>query len=243
MGETSLIYLSHLIALERKLDSVANNVANAETTGFRTHQVSFQEYLSPAKEGEPGKKERPVSLVSASGEIPSAAQGALDATGNPLDLAIAGGGYFVIQTPQGERFTRAGAFTLNSLGQLVTLTGQPVLSKSGPIQVLPNEGPLTVASDGTVSSRQRILGSLRLVRFSQPVQAIGSNMYSANGTPTEIASGDVRLTVGALEKSNVQTTVEMSRLSEITRAYEATSALLKNSQNSDDLAKLARVPD
>jgi flagellar basal-body rod protein FlgF len=101
MGETTIVHLSRMIALERKLDSVSNNVANADTTGFRAQQLSFREYLSPAKEGESSdKKERPVSLVDASFQYPNGSQGPIEATGNPLDLAIVGEGYFAVQTPR-----------------------------------------------------------------------------------------------------------------------------------------------
>lgn len=244
MGEVTVIHLSRLIALERRIDSIANNVANAGTTGFRARQLSFQEYLSPAKESDAdGKKERPVSLVNAGLQISNASQGPIEATGNPLDLAIAGDGYFVVQTPQGERYSRAGAFTIDTAGRLVTLGGQTVLSRTGPIQITANEGALTVASDGTISSRQRVLGNLRLVRFNGPVQADGGNLVRAMGAPIEIAIGSIKLTVGALERSNVQTTAEMSRLSEVTQSYQLVATLLKNSQSVDDLVKLGAVPE
>ena len=107
----------------------------------------------------------------------------------------------------------------------------------------PEEGALTIASDGTVSSRQRVLGNLRVVRLNGPVTALGSNLFQSDAAPVEISASAIKLSVGALENSNVQTTVEMSRLSEITRSYQLVGALLKNSQNADDLNKLGTVPD
>ncbi|MBX9650293.1 MAG: flagellar basal-body rod protein FlgF [Xanthobacteraceae bacterium] len=244
MGETTIIHLSRLIALERRLDNVANNVANADTTGFRARQLSFQEYLSPAKEGEvDGKRERPVSLVNAGFQYPDSSGGAIQLTGNPLDVAIVGDGYFAVQTPQGERYTRAGALTVDATGRLVTMEGQPILSRNGPITISPEERSLTIAADGTISSRQRILGSLRLVRFDGPLQAVGSNLFQSQTPALDIPTGAVRLSVGALEKSNVQNVQEMSRLSEVTRSYEQVGGLLKNSQSVDDLNKLGTVPD
>lgn len=244
MGETTIIHLSRLIALERRLDNVANNVANADTTGFRARQLSFQEYLSPAKEGDAdGKKGRPVSLVNAGFQYPDSSGGAIELTGNPLDVAIVEDGYFAIQTPQGERYTRAGALTIDATGRLVTMEGQPILSRSGPITIAPEERSLTIAADGTISSRQRIVGSLRLVRFDGPVQAAGSNLFQSQKAALDIPTGSVRLSVGALEKSNVQNVQELSRLSEVTRSYEQVGGLLKNSQSVDDLNKLGTVPD
>ena len=244
MGETTIIHLSRLIALERRLDNVANNVANADTTGFRARQLSFQEYLSPAKENDgDGKKGRPVSLVNAGFQYPDASGGAIQLTGNPLDVAIVGDGYFAVQTPQGERYTRAGAFTVDSTGRLVTMEGQPILSRSGPITIAAEERSVTIAADGTISSRQRVVGSLRLVRFDGPLQAVGSNLFQGQTPALDIPPGSVRLSVGALEKSNVQNVQEMSRLSELTRSYEQVGGLLKNSQSVDDLNKLGTVPD
>lgn len=244
MGETTTIHLSRLIALERRLDNVANNVANADTTGFRARQLSFQEYLSPAKEGEAnGKRERPVSLVNAGLQYPDSAGGAIQLTGNPLDVAIVGDGYFAVQTPQGERYTRAGSLTTDATGRLVTMDGLPILSRTGPITVAPGERSLTIASDGTISSSQRTIGSLRLVRFDGPLQAMGSNLFESRSPALNIPTGSVKLLVGDLEKSNVQNVQEMSRLSEVTRSYQQVGGLLKNSQNVDDLNKLGSVPD
>ena len=244
MGETTIIHLSRLIALERRLDNVANNVANADTTGFRARQLSFQEYLSPAKEADTdGKKERPVSLVNAGFQYPDSVQGAIQPTGNPLDVAVVGTGYFAVQTPQGERYTRAGALTIDATGRLVTMEGQPILSRSGPITIAPEERAVTIAADGTISSRQRIVGNLRLVRFDGPLLAVGSNLFQGQTPALDIPPGSVKLSVGALEKSNVQNVQEMSQLGEVTRSYEQVGALLKNSQSVDSLNKLGIVPD
>lgn len=100
------------------------------------------------------------------------------------------------------------------------MEGQPILSRSGPITIAPEERSLTIAADGTISSRQRIVGSLRLVRFDGPLQAEGSNLFRSQTPALDIPTGAVKLSVGALEKSNVQSVEEMSRLSEVTRSYE-----------------------
>lgn len=123
------------------------------------------------------------------------------------------------------------------------MEGQPVLSRSGPITISPQEGAITVAADGSVSSRQRVIGNLRLVRFDGHLKAMGSNLFEGDGNPIEIPQGSVKLSVGVLEKSNVQTVIEMSRLGEITRSYESVGRLLKNSQDVDGLNRLGTVPD
>ena len=245
MGETTLIHLSRMIALQRKLDMTAQNVANADTGGFRARQLSFQEYLKPEKGvDDRGKKERAVSLVDPRFQFNEVKQGALQQTGNPLDLAIDGEGYFVVQTAEGERYTRVGALTIDSRGGIVTLAGQAVLWKNGPLQGPLNEGDVNVSADGTIATKRAVFGQLRLVRFARPelLQPAGGTLLRSD-QPLVESSGEVRVVSGAIEKSNVQTMREMGRLAEITRSYEMVGRLLKNSQDVDDINKLGNVPD
>ncbi|MBJ7401901.1 MAG: flagellar basal-body rod protein FlgF [Bradyrhizobium sp.] len=246
MGETTLIYLSRVMALHRKLETLAQNVANAETTGFRAHQLSFHEYLKSEKGfGDSGKKERPSSLVAPHLQTVSYSQGSLQATGNPLDVGIDGEGYLVIQTDAGERYTRNGSLTVNGDGRLATLDGQLVLGKNGPISVPANEGQITIAFDGTISSAKAVLGQLRLVRFENPhaLQSVGSGLLSSNEPPSDAAPISARIISGFLEKSNMDITREMANLSEIVRSYEMVARLLQKSQDADDINKLGSVPD
>lgn len=246
MGETTLIHLARMMGLERKLDVLARNVANSETTGYRAREVSFREYLKPEKGvDDTGKKERPLSLVDPRFQFSNLSQGAVQPTGNPLDLAIQGEGYFVVKTSQGDRYTRAGALTIDSSGRLTTLSGEPIIGRNGPLQVPPNDGDVNVAADGTLSTKRGVLGQLRIVGFADPklLQPVGENLLQTGQTPVDLGAGQVRLISGALEKSNVETTREMSRLAEIVRSYEMVGRLLKSSQDADDLNKLASVPD
>lgn len=246
MGETTLIHLSRLIALERKLDATAQNVANANTTGFRARQLSFREYLKPEKGvDEAGKRERPLSLTDPRFQFTNVSQGAIERTDNPLDIAINGDGYLVVQTAQGERYTRNGALMLDGSGRILTLDGEPVLGKNGPLQVPANERDISVSPDGVVSTRQRSVGQLRVVSFARPEQLLpaGSSLLRSEERPRELAAGKINLISGAVEKSNVESVHEMSRLSEITRSYEMVGKLLKGSQDADDINKLANVPE
>lgn len=246
MGETTLIDLSRLMVLRRKLDVAANNVANSETNGFRARQLSFQEYLKPEKGQEVGvKPERPLSLVDAAFSFPISSAGSVQTTGNPLDVAINGNAYFAIQTAQGERYTRDGSFSLDATGRLVTMDGQLVLGESGAITVPLQAGAINIDTKGDVSTKQGPLGRLRLASFSATtrLEAVGGNLFRANWPPDATKAGSATLTQGAIEKSNVQPTAEMSRLVEITRSYELTSKLLKDSQDVTSLNKLANVPD
>ncbi|MBX9846287.1 MAG: flagellar basal-body rod protein FlgF [Xanthobacteraceae bacterium] len=247
MGETTIINISRLTALQRKLDVVANNVANMETTGYRARQLTFQEYLSASKENaDPWtRKERPVSLVDAASAFASSSLGEIRPTGNPLDVAIHGDGYFIVQTEDGEALTRDGSFTLDADGRLVTKGGNPVLTDRGILTASARDGELSIGLDGSVSNKKEILGRIRLVNFSGAVQVsqIGRNLLRAPTQPLDIKPGATKLIAGALEKSNVQPALEMAQLVETTRSYELVSSLLKSSQDTNDINKLANVPE
>lgn len=246
MGETTLIHLSRMVALERKLDVMARNVANADSSGFQARELSFQEYLKPAKgTDEEGNKQRPLSLVGPRLQFANVSQGALTQTGNPLDLAIRGTGYLVIQTPQGDRYTRAGALTIDNNGRLVTLAGQPVLGKTGAIQIPSDSSDITVSADGVISIKRAVLGQLRVVGFARPelLRPVGDSLLQTDQAPFDLGSGKANIVSGALEKSNVETSREMSRLEEVVRSYEMVGKLLKNSQDVDDINRLGNVPD
>ena len=245
VGETTLISLSRLMALQRRLDVAANNVANSQTTGYRAKQLAFQEYLKPEKPPEIGEKpERPLSLVDAALPFTSSASGAFRSTGNPLDLAINGNAYFAIQTSQGERYTRDGSFSLDAKGRLVTLEGLPVLGDKGVITVPPRAGEITIDPSGRVSMQQVELGKLKLVSFDPGarLEAAGGNLLRS-AQPPKANAGSATVLQAMLEQSNVQPTIEMSRLAELNRSYEVASKLLKDSQDINEISKLANVPE
>jgi flagellar basal-body rod protein FlgF len=246
LGDTTLIDLSRMMALRTKLDVAANNVANIETTGFRGQQLSFQEYLEPVPGREIGvKPERPLSLVNAVLPFTSSTGGAIETTGNPLDLAIDGNAYFAVQTDQGERYTRDGSFTLDEQGRLVTAGGQPVLTDRGVVTIPPDAGEVSVDPSGQISTRLGALGRLRLVSFDNraSLQAVGGNLFESVRAPSGTNASSVRLVQGALERSDVQPTLEMAKLAEINRAYEMAAKLLKDTLDPDDMDKLADVPE
>lgn len=246
MGETTLIDLSHMMALQRRLDVAANNVANVETGGFRAQHLSFQEYLKSEKAQEVGvKPERPLSLVDAAFAYTTSSAGVIRTTGNPLDLAINGNAYFVVQTAEGERYARDGSFGLDGAGRLVTMDGQPVLADSGVVTIPLQSGEITISAEGQISTKLGALGRLRLASFSERanLQAAGANLFRSDLPPNAAKGGAATILQGMIEKSNVEPAVEMSRLAEINRSYEMAAKLLKNSQDVTDLNKLANVPD
>jgi flagellar basal-body rod protein FlgF len=186
------------------------------------------------------------ATTSAASAAPSAC------SSSPLDVAIDGGGFLVVQTPAGERYTRDGALQINNQGQLVTAGGNPVLGSSGPIVFQPTDKQVSIAADGNVTVLEgvnridSVRGKLRLVSFAQAQQLLkeGSNLYSAGTGVAAQPDTASRLRQGFVEKSNVNSVVEMSRMIEVTRTYTQISTLLQ--QQSDlqksALEKLADVP-
>ena len=254
MENALLIGLSRQMVLERQMDVVANNVANLNTNGFKADNSLFEEYLMPvARENRFNLADRQVSFVNDRGTWRDQQQGGIQVTGNPLDVAIDGPGYLVVQTQGGERYTRNGALQVNAQGQLVTADGLPVLGDNGPITFQPTDRNVAISSDGRVSvlegtatNVESLRGTLRMARFANPqqLQKEGNNLFSAPAGVAATADTTPRLLQGSIEKSNVNGVIEISRMIQISRAYQQTATLL---QQQSDLHKnaiheLAQVP-
>jgi len=245
MENALLIGLSRQMVLERQMDVVANNVANVNTNGYKSDSSLFQEYLKTgAHEDNFIGRDRAVSYVQDSGTYRDFSQGAMQATSNPLDLAIDGGGFLAVQTAAGERYTRDGGLQINSQGQLVTVAGDPVLGNSGPIVLQPTDHDVNVSPDGTVTVLEgngrtdSIRGKLRLVSFADAQKMLkeGSNLYAAGEGGAPQIDTKSQLRQGFVVKSNVNSVAEMSRMIEVTRAYTQIATLL---QQQSDLHKTA----
>lgn len=231
-----LIGLSRQIALQRQMDVVANNVANINTTGFKAEQLLFEEYVMPvARDRTFPNSDQPLSYVQDWATIHDLAPGVTLQTGNELNVALNGNGFFAVQTPSGERWTRAGAFQLNNAGTLVDLSGNPVLGLAGPITFAPDETGITIAPDGAISTSAGARGQLRIVEFANPqtLTREGENLF-AGGTPQ--ANASTRAMQGHIERSNVSGVSEMAELIRVTRAYESISSL---TQRQDELRRTA----
>jgi flagellar basal-body rod protein FlgF len=249
MENTVLVGLSRQIALRRELDVIANNLANLGTTGFKTESVLFEQHLSDAARTDhfTVPQDRPVRFVLDRETRTDLSQGAFTQTGSRLDVAIDGEGFFAIDTPQGERYTRAGGFALSPTGELITPAGHPVLGTAGPIVLDPNDTEITIARDGTISTREGERGRLRLVRFENPSQMIkqGDNLFAVNDDVAPLPV-EPRTTVlqGSIEKSNVHSVLEIGRMIEVTRAYTSLASLMSRTDELRRTAieRLADVP-
>ena len=224
------IYMTTSGALlnERRLELISNNLANINTTGFKQETASFRIVDSP--------EDIKANLNISSAEAPTMtaplwqelqattdySQGQLKKTGNPLDLALSGKGFFCVQTPDGTRYTRKGNFSLNSEGELVTPGGFPVLGDSGPIKI--GEERFSIDSEGNVSTGKQLIGTLRVVDFSESVRLRrdGDTLF-ATATLEDEGSRPEKISVnqGFLELSNVETMRTMVEMIDVLRRYES----------------------
>lgn len=254
MQNTLLVGLSRQVALRRELDVVANNIANLNTTGFKSAGALFEEYVGPnARAANVSGGDRRVSFVRDRATWIDLSQGPIERTGNPLDIALDGKGYLAVQTPQGERYTRNGALQINSSGELVTNEGYQVLGESGPITLQPKDRDVTISPDGTISVREGSAaidaqrGKLRMVAFDKPnlLQKDGAGTFNVPEGVTQQPDTNTRIVQGAVEKSNVRSVVEMTRMIEVTRAYTQVATLLTQQAdlNRTAIEKLAEVPN
>lgn len=252
MENALLVGLSRQVVLERQMDVVANNLANLNTNGFKAERSVFQEFLNTgAHEDNFARPDRRVSFVQDRATYHDLSTGALQETKNPLDVAIDGKGFLVVQTPQGERFTRDGSLTINAQGQLVNGSGFPVLGTGGPIVIQPTDKELSISPDGRVSVVEgtsiidSLRGKLRVVTFDRPQSLIkqGGNLFAAT---SDQGAPDTKSMVrqGYVEKSNVNSVLEMTRMIDVTRTYTQISAMLQQESELRKAAieKLAEVP-
>ncbi|SNT03508.1 flagellar hook-basal body complex protein [Tropicimonas sediminicola] len=215
------VTLSRQSGLMREMQSVANNVANISTTGFRREGVVFSEYVTAAG-GES------VSMAAARARRIDLTTGTLEPTGGALDLAIHGNGFFQVETASGVRLTRAGAFTPNEAGELSTPDGNLVLDEGGaPIFIPPDAAGIAVASDGTISADGRAIARIGLVEPADPADLSheAGALFAVAGEVVEVVDGNIQQ--GFLEGSNVNPVHEITRMIEVQRAYELGQSLIE----------------
>jgi len=224
METTSYIALSRQATLRREMSMVANNMANLETPAYRGEGMMFTEYLAETQDGKTGK----LSFVQDIGTVRDLQEGPMTRTENPLDLALRGTGYFVVETEDGPRYTRNGSFQLNEAGEIVNAAGNPVLdANNNPIAVPEASGLLEIAGDGTVSTDQGELAQIQLVEFEneQQLQKRANGLFEPREEQEVLPAEDVTVMQGMIEGSNVQGVVEMTRMIELVRSYQSASKI------------------
>ncbi|NKC31691.1 flagellar basal-body rod protein FlgF [Falsiroseomonas selenitidurans] len=223
MDTPGYIVLSRLAAQRRATDVLAANIANAGTPGFKASQAIFAQELTrqPGIDAPAGGQRLAFTQDRATWR--NNAAGSLQHTGNPLDLALSGEGYFAVETPRGERFTRAGHFTLSPESLVVDPDGNPVLGEGGqPLRLPPGDVRIEVKGDGTIASETGQIGRLRVVRFEdrQQLLAEGNRLFAAPEGVEAQPDPAPRVVQGAVEESNVSPVAELTRLTAALREFQ-----------------------
>ncbi len=247
MQNALLIGLSRQMSLRRELDVVSNNIANINTTGFKAGTAVFEEYLMPhARHDGFAHGSRKMSFVQDRSTWHDLGQGPIKPTGNPLDVAIDGNAFLVVQTQQGERYTRNGAFQINPAGQLITGEGNAVMGENGPIQFQPEDKDIMISRDGTISVPEGVRGKLRLVTFanSQQLQKDGSSTFKTPEGVEPTPAQNPHVIQNSLEQSNVKAVVEMTRMIDVSRSYTHAATLIQQhgDMRRSAIERLAEVP-
>ena len=214
--------LTRQSGLMKEMGVVANNIANMNTTGFRREGVIFAEHLSAID-----RRGDTLSMAHARGRLTDLSQGVLIQTNGNFDLAIEGEGFFAVETPDGIRLTRAGAFMPSPEGELMTAQGYRLLDEGLAPLLIPAEATSAVVGpDGTLSANGIQLGRIGLFSAPPDVQLThqGGTLFNLNADPEPLE--DARIRQGFLEESNVDPISEISRMIEVQRAYELGQSFL-----------------
>jgi len=222
MENAIYIGLSQQMALKRRMDITANNIANMNTTAFKSVHPLFEEYLVDRKVSDK------MSYVHDYGTYRNRQEGAVQQTSRPLDIAITGEGFFTVETENGERYTRNGNFKLDAEGNIVTQNGDFLLDETGsPIQINQDNPDIDIAPDGTITLGAEQTQKLQIVKFenSHNLKVLGNGYYDADGEEA-IPAEEATLHQGSLEQSNVQPILEMTSMVDVLRSYQAAQKLL-----------------
>ncbi|KAK0360253.1 hypothetical protein LTR94_028012, partial [Friedmanniomyces endolithicus] len=220
------------------LDIVANNVANANTTGFKVEQLLLNQEIGPRARNDAIRPS--ASFVLDNGVGRDFGQGSMTQTGRTFDFAIAGeGAFFTVRDgAAGEAYTRDGAFTMDPDGRLTTKQGQAVLGAGAEIVLNPELGQPSVGADGTITQDGQVTGQMSVVRFDTlgVLEKGGDGLYRNTSNVQPIEAADARIHQGSLESSNVNPLLEITNLVEISRAYESVTRMI---ENTNDLSRRA----
>jgi flagellar basal-body rod protein FlgF len=242
MDNSFMVGLSAQRMLQDRMDTTANNLANLTTAGFKAEALVMRKLSEkPAMASDIPNE---IDFVDAWQLQRDFSTGPMEQTGNPLDMAIEGEGFFVVQTPKGEAYTRDGRFMLSPAGQIVTSSGELVMGSGGPISVDPSGGPLSVTREGTIEQDGAQIGTIRTVAFDTPgaLEKTGGNLWRATGE-TPRAPVNSHVSSGFVEGSNVNAVVQLTDMIEISRAYAAVSNMISTQDElrGASIEKLSRV--
>lgn len=236
MENAMLISLSQQMAMRRAMDITASNLANVSTTSYKSESALFKEYLEPVEQQ--GTEKETLNFVIDHGLKRNFSEGLITPTGNKMDFAISGDGFFVVETPDGQRYTRNGQFKLNAEFELVTQDGYRVLNADDqPIKIDPADPVLTIAKDGKVQlGENQDGGIIKVVNFANKgnLEKIGSSLYKTEDEAQPVE--EFKIVQGALEGSNVSAVQEMTQMIQIMRSYQSA---VRTEKSTNEIAKRA----
>ncbi len=219
-----------MLAQGQRLNQITNNLANVDTPGYKKEDITFWEmlYQTNEKRGRVGKALKVLTNQQ---------EGAIENTGNRLDFAIAGDGFFKLQTPQGIRYSRSGNFQVNNQNQLVNPDGYQVLGTGGPITIIGND--VSVSSDGNIMVDNTDAGQIDVVSFDNinGIEKEGKNLFrTIQGEAEEAPALDFSVQQGFIESSNVSLVSEMTNMLDLHRAYETQQKIIRTFDEMDGKA-------
>lgn len=224
MENSIYIGISRQMALRSDMNVIANNVANMNTTGYRGQNLLFREFIS-----DPRGQENELSFVQDFGQYNATSPGPMKQTGNPLDVALTGNGFFAIEGPGGEAYSRAGEFTRRADGTLITPRGYAVSGlNGGPIVIPVDAQEVNIDKAGRISTEDGEVGQLKIVEFAnlQDLEPLGDNLYTTEAPPA--AAQNTIVSQGYLEGSNVNGVLEMTRMIETLRSHQSIQRMIEN---------------
>jgi len=229
MSNSMYVAASGSIIQEKRMEIIANNLANVNAVGFKRDRCAFQ-VPNPEDEARAAETTVQTGLLAKQPfeTYTDYNQGPLHATGNPLDLALSGDGFFVVKTPDGEKYTRSGNFVLDAEKNLVTQDGHQVVGQGGPIVV--DGAQVTIDETGAVIINGKRAGALKIVDFPKPyaLQKDGGGLFKkADDQPEPIAAADVTVNQGFVEGSNINPILEMTEMIETVRGYESYQRIIQ----------------
>jgi flagellar basal-body rod protein FlgF len=233
MENSNYVAVSALLALEKRVATIAHNVANVSTTGFRAEEVKFEAVISHT-----GNKD--IAYASTGATFLTRQSGPILPTGNPLDVAVKGNAWMALNSPSGRVYTRDGRLEMAPDGALRTGTGHAVLDVGGsPLRLDPNAGPPTIAPDGMISQGNTQVGAIGLFRMPENahLRRIENSAVSSDQEAAPVLSfNDTGILQGHLEGSNVNPVQELSRLISVSRTFQAVMSTIETNHSAHKTA-------
>ncbi len=234
MDNTAYIALSRQMALWKQMDIVSNNMANMNTAGYKQDGVLFTLYINETPDAE-GIGAMPQFFTQDFANYHNFMEGDFKYTGNTLDVAIKGDGFFCVETADGEKYTRKGQFTLDQDGAIVTSEGDYVLSENNtPLFIAPGETEITISESGDVITENGVVGKLKVAKFAdnQKLKKLSGVLFeNVKDNAVTYGSGNVRIAQGMVENSNVNAIAEMTNLVKIQRSYDYVQQMIDEEHN------------